>query len=436
MDKSYEKIHKVLRQRIGLDITTIGNTIIDKAIESRMKSCSAESIEDYYLLIHEKESELTSLLEASVIPETWFFRDDRPYEIIFRKAIKHHSDKKPKPFRILSLPCSSGEEPYSIAMHLLSKGIPQDLFYIDASDVSQLAIDQAINGDYGKKSFRGDIQDTYIKNYFTQSDLHYKINNNIKKQINFHTANILIEDSYKEKYYDIILCRNLLIYFDQETKIRAFENLTKYMKDDGLLFIGHSEFGSIPDNLLINTGYKNAFALRKKAHNEQHQRTFKSINPLNHLNTVRKQISTLKPANITRKNIIKTTKKASNFIKSLAPAGSRNNNENIDDMTIRAKKLADAGDSIQAETLCRDILKIDQTKSDILYLLAMIQFSKGSLTEAESSFRKVLFLNPDHYESLLHMEIILKKSGNDKAANLFHKRAERAHALNNPSEES
>ena len=135
------EIEDLLRKTIGLKITSIGKANLERSIQRRMKSLAIDDKDAYIKKLKASSLELKELIEEVVVPETWFFRDSEPFKamiqyLITRWAPKHAHD----PFKILSIPCSTGEEPYSLAISLLSAGWPPEKFSIHAVDISHRSI--------------------------------------------------------------------------------------------------------------------------------------------------------------------------------------------------------------------------------------------------------------------------------------------------------
>jgi len=411
MDTALNQIKLMVKNSIGLDSSTIGDTTIEKIILQRMHQCEIKQFKDYLQHITHSQQEFNDLLETTVIPETWFFRDIRPYEFIHKHIQKQLLSNKSAHFKILSIPSSTGEEPYSLTMYLLDKGITESSFTIDAIDVSQRALQLAQNAIFGKNSFRGKHYHAYQHKHFSRDGDFYQLNQNIRDKTTFHNLNILHkQQSFKYKF-DFILCRNLLIYFDSDTKLNAFNNLSELIKDDGYLFIGHSEFGAIPDNLFQNTGFGQAFALIKHSHSDYKEKPFvtgQKNNPDKNIKPTTKKKSTHKNSSF-KKLIIDTTDKKQTIDK--------------DQILLQVRELANAQNFTEAKAHCQLYTKSFGEDIDILYLLGLISSSENNDSDAETHLRKGLFLEPKHYDSLIHLSLILEKKGDIKNATLFKKRA-------------
>src|SRR5262249_51536192 len=142
---------------------------------------------------------------------------------------------------ILSAPCSTGEEPYSLAMALLDAPVPRSQFTIDAVDLSVRALDRAKQAIYGKNSFRGKAV-AFRDRHFAQTGDVFKLHDAIHECVSFYQGNLLEEKFLvNHKPYDFIFCRNLLIYFDRATQKLALRKLHQLLSPSGVLFVGPAE---------------------------------------------------------------------------------------------------------------------------------------------------------------------------------------------------
>ena len=159
----------LLRHSIGVNPDAIGPEVIARAVRQRMVQCNTSDLQTYLERIQTSEQELHALIEAVVVPETWFFRDQMPFAYLGRYVMAEWlPTHQHAVFRVLSLACSTGEEPYSIAMALLDSGLAPQHVRIDAVDISHTALRQARRAVYGSHSFRGnDLQ--FRERYCEQS---------------------------------------------------------------------------------------------------------------------------------------------------------------------------------------------------------------------------------------------------------------------------
>lgn len=157
---AFNHIKKMLKKNIGLHADTVGVSSIERAISHRMSHVGVSTASSYYSLIKKDKKELGELIEEVVVPETWFFRNKSPFEAL-RECVVEMGFVNGKfgnadPLKILSLPCATGEEPYSIAMALLDSGLSENDFHVYGVDVSKRALTKARRAIYGQHSFRED----------------------------------------------------------------------------------------------------------------------------------------------------------------------------------------------------------------------------------------------------------------------------------------
>jgi chemotaxis protein methyltransferase WspC len=138
------RIEDLLRRTIGMDAESIGSASIERAVRLRMRSLGLRELEDYEHLLEEPGPEWNELVESLVVTETWFFRDPAVLAAFVRLVVEDWLPAHPAvPLRLLSIPCASGEEPYSLVMALLDAGVAPERFLIDAVDISARALARA-----------------------------------------------------------------------------------------------------------------------------------------------------------------------------------------------------------------------------------------------------------------------------------------------------
>jgi chemotaxis protein methyltransferase WspC len=210
------RIAELLEAGMGLHPASIGMAGVERAVAERVRALGLAGADAYWDALHSMPGERQALIEAVVIPETWFFRDPAAFGAMAREAMA-----RPGPLRILSLPCSTGEEPYTIAMALLDAGLPAERLRIDAIDISTRALDLARLGLYGRNSFRGaDL--TFRDRHFTAEGRDWRLRDTVRAPVHFAQGNVIAPDFLASAApYDIIFCRNLLIYFNPATQQRV-----------------------------------------------------------------------------------------------------------------------------------------------------------------------------------------------------------------------
>src|SRR5439155_10482889 len=183
-------IESLLRKEIGLDAVSIGSSAIERTVRLRMKNLGLKNSNDYARLLDASRAELDELVEAIVVTETWFFRDRDPFNAFLRLAIEWLGKHPTGTLRVLSVPCSSGEEPYSLAITLLDAHILPDRFVINAVDISTHAVARAKQAVYGKNSFRGK-ELAFRDRYFRQNKDAYELNRHVRECVQFFRDNLL-----------------------------------------------------------------------------------------------------------------------------------------------------------------------------------------------------------------------------------------------------
>ena len=261
-------IATLLNQHVGFDAQIMGDRKLARAVEQRRVTCGSADLDAYVNVLQTSSQEFNALVEQLVIPETWFFRDRKPFDFLVN-FVRSEWLLKPNAtrLRVLSVPCSTGEEPYSIAIALLEAGLPAKRFSIDAMDISSLAIDNAQRALYGKNSFRGEDwveRKRYFKPVAEQRSAdRYELDPLVRQVVNFRQGNLLHLNATTPLKYDIIFCRNLLIYLDNSACQKILSTLHLLLSAQGLLFVGASETGKVPSARFSYLRQSFTFAYRK-----------------------------------------------------------------------------------------------------------------------------------------------------------------------------
>lgn len=187
---------------------------------------------------------VNDIVEAMTTNETSFYRDNTPFNIFKETVIPYYKSKigqAPK-LRIWCAAASSGQEPYSLAMLLKEEAasLPGWTFEIIATDISHEILEQAKNGVYTQFEVQRGLPITHLMKYFTQNGDKWTISDDIKKMVQFKYFNLL-DSMAALGTFDIVFCRNVLIYFDQPTKKDVMERAHKQMTNNGFFFLGGAE---------------------------------------------------------------------------------------------------------------------------------------------------------------------------------------------------
>ncbi len=401
-----------LKDAMGLHAPTVGMMTISSAIDSRMRACTIENDAHYLAHLMSTPNEMKELIEEVLIPETWFFRENQPYEYV----LKYFKEAPNKKINILSIPCSTGEEPYSIAMMLMDNHISVDLFNIDAVDIGEKNIAKAKKGQYRKNSFRAEDL-SFMDKYFHEENNLFNLAGFVKNKVTFHCNNVLSESfDLGVSHYDIIFCRNLLIYFDTDTQLKMFSTLDRMLKPEGILIIGHAETIQNSNGLFVPAINSKSYVYVKKdnldkslPHIQKTRRTMSTNIP----NKKSKEQPRAKPFSSSIKNEINPQNKSSNT--------KRVSNENLD----LAFKLADEGKLDDALNICNEFIDSHVESSKAYYLSGVIHDTKGDQDKANRLLHKAIYLDPNNVEALVHLSLLAEQRGEINEANRYKERAQR-----------
>ncbi|WP_297527399.1 CheR family methyltransferase [Thiohalobacter sp.] len=408
---SLERITRLLQRTMGLNAASVGRLAIARPAETRMQALGLPNLSAYADRLESDGAELERLIEAVVIPETWFFRDSAPFEALARLLQERIAAHPGRAQRILSLPCSTGEEPYSIAMLATDLGLPASKVTIDAVDISEQNLCNARRGRYRDNAFRVDDL-SFRDRHFRAVEDGYELDAAVRARVRFRCANLFDPDFARDRErYDIIFCRNLLIYFDRETQARAITILESLLLEDGLLFIGHAESGALARRAFVPLKHPRSFAFRRGTAPTRDSsppvparpRPWKPWKP-------RRQPTP--PATLAQAAHPQATRAA-------APPAP-------DERLADARALADEGHLAEAAQLCEEVLAERHDAVDAYLLLAVIRNTAGEPDDAEALLRKALYLDPGHCEALALLALLLERGQRHEEALGVRRRLERS----------
>ncbi|MEJ2180234.1 MAG: CheR family methyltransferase [Gammaproteobacteria bacterium] len=422
----FPSIKKLLHQKIGLNASSVGDSSIERAIKHRIEANKLSDVKSYYELLLANSNELAELVEEVVVPETWFFRNNTPFDAFQEYVTKTIVPKLEvsEKIRILSIPCSTGEEPYSAAICLHRAGIALDRIAIDAVDISKRALTKARRAIYGRNSFRGvdeGLQDRYFKN----GGAGYRLIEEIREIVNFKQGNFLIGPlSAEANYYDAIFCRNLLIYFDRETQKQALDKLHRALKERGALFVGHAETSQVAKDLFVQLYSARSFGYVKVSESNRRKTKRALQMPQNIPDQWESVFNQL--AKLTSTKAQTGRAKSENRTKSTKPTKAEKTEAFVPKVSLRSvERLANQGKYSDAIELCMIYLKQNPESADGYYMLALVKDLNGESVEAGSLLRKAIYLNPNHEQALVMAALLAEKNGDIEAALSYKRRAKR-----------
>lgn len=250
-EEEFRLLRDLVYAHCGLWFDDQNSYLLEKRLSRRMAANQFKTFREYYQFLRfnrKRDQELEEIMDLLTTNETYFFREEYQLkafvdEIVPELTTLRAAKGSMKRLRIWSAGCSTGEEPYTIAMLLLEQEQLADWsIEVIGTDISQRVLQHARRGIYGASAFR--VTDTHFRQkYFDQqSDGNYRINDRVRQLVSISHLNLL--DSARMRMlgtFDLIFCRNVIIYFDLAAKKKVVESFYQVLRDSGFLLLGHSE---------------------------------------------------------------------------------------------------------------------------------------------------------------------------------------------------
>ncbi|PAW79390.1 MAG: hypothetical protein B9S32_02280 [Verrucomicrobia bacterium Tous-C9LFEB] len=389
-----------LAQRIGLEAHSVGLPGIEAALQERMLALQMTDIGAYRDLLLANTEEQNALIEQVVVPETWFFRDQAPFDFLAVHARKQWGDFSPAtPLRLLSLPCSTGEEPYSIAMTLLDAGNAPESFHIDAVDVSHEALHRARVARYSPHDFRGKNLDVLQRHFSEVTPDCFDLLPRVRDTVRFaHGTFQQFPFPEIPGSYHAIFCRNLLIYLNATWRKQAVELFRKLLRPDGILFIGHADAFSDLSAHFSMARNASAFAYYPK--------------------------DAPPPAPSRRVNLPPTDSVAT-LVTPMTPI----HKPPLSALLSEMKEAIERQDGETAHSIGQAALSHTRIHPELYYLLGEAHELRQDMAAAKDAWQKSLYLFPRHLNSLQRLKDLLEKEGDHTAAARLEARIRRVQSL-------
>lgn len=248
-DDELALLNELLTAELGIRFPEHKREILESRLKPRMQQLRLRSFLDYYVLLQHDagngRGEVNRLPELVTNNESYFFRETYQFDALFSAAVDElkAAARETQQLRFLSAGCSSGEEPYTLNIHARENQYRMFGYdvRIDGVDVNAARIATAESGEFGRASMRG-TSGEQIERYFSTASETFVLKPPYRKGVSFRVGNLLREETYGTAgSYDVIFCRNVLIYFSEESVGVMLERFHRALRPDGLLFLGHSE---------------------------------------------------------------------------------------------------------------------------------------------------------------------------------------------------
>jgi chemotaxis protein methyltransferase CheR len=245
-DEEFRRFCEFFYRRTGMTFGEAKRYYVDRRLRDRMVATSSESFSDYFGRLLANPSEVELLINAFTVNETYFYREDHQFRCLTSAMLERVTARKPRggTIRIWSLPCSTGEEPYSLAIWLLENWDRVDDWDIEilGSDIDTEALRAAEAGIYPDRSLMR-LSPYLVGRYFTRLDEgRHRLAEALRGSVRFSRVNVMDQEAMaRHGSFDVIFCRNMLIYFDEASRREAADNIYDCLLPGGFVCLGHTE---------------------------------------------------------------------------------------------------------------------------------------------------------------------------------------------------
>ena len=249
-DAEFGRFRELVEAEVGIHLSSVKQALVNARLLSRIRELGLSTFHEYYeRVIASPHDELVRFINAICTNETRFFREPAQFEHLRRNlsaAWRREADagRRPRRVRVWSAACSSGEEPYSLAMGLLTWLPPDWSVEIVASDISTKVLDRALGAIYPMERLHeipGELHKRFLLRGTGSQAGSFRIAPIVRNVIRFQRENLISSDFAPLGRFDLILCRNVLMYFKPETRRAVLARQLRQLDNEGQLFVGHSE---------------------------------------------------------------------------------------------------------------------------------------------------------------------------------------------------
>ena len=398
-------LRELVQQQTGMHLPA---ATVARAARNRVSMLGNVQRGAYLARVEQDPDELAALIELLVVPETWLFRDPEAFAAASTFAVARHRTVRRR-LKILSLPCATGEEPYSLAMALLDAGMDGTQFNIDGIDISTVALERARAATYGRNAFRN-ADNRFRDRYFTPGEHGHCLLPAVQALVRFRHGNLFdLDAGVATLGYDIIFCRNLLIYFEEPMQQRALTILDRLLDDQGMLFSGYAEFPVFVRHGFVSAQLHGAFAVRKAACAPA------AVLPTVPRRTGAQTETQFQPPCTSAVRSVGMKRPADRT----PPASGTVTQARSDDPVAQARSLANRGALDAAMAQLQVCLARWPELASAHALLGTIHARLGHAAAAGTCLRHALYLEPNDYEVLCQLALLADQRGDpDRAAGL------------------
>lgn len=407
---SRDRLLALLGERIGVDPASLGDRVMDDALAEAQRQLGAATLDELAARVALDRVALTQLIEQVIVGETWFFRVPQQFDDLVRFA--RTIARRRRPLRILSLPCASGEEAWSVAISLREAGLGADDFEVLGVDVSPQLIARATAGEYRGSAMRiPAARDPWLLPVAGGVSVAPELRRNVSFRVGNALEPTILAD---EPPFDVAFCRNLLIYLTRDAREQVLSTLRRVLTQPALVLAGQAEVLTA-----ITTGFT----------------PMPQASPLSYLFAAQVAPALLAGTPAVSTAFPATT--APHKTHAVQPARRMPVMLTAVDATLLvptetgvalAQQLADAGDLHAARGACKTHLRALPQDIGAHLLLGIVEIARGDLEAADEAFARVLFLDHHHQDALERRAMLAEHRGRLNEARRLRARAGRSRA--------
>ncbi len=440
-------ILELMRTRLGLDASSLGERVLDDACADARRSLGVRSDAELYHRVLVDSVAFAQCSECFVVPESWFFRTAEQFDDLVRFA-REHLQRGHRPLRILSLPCAAGEEAYSAVITLLEAGFRPEQIDVLGIDVSHVTVARAQVGVFRQNALRGT---SLVPIWMQVGEEGFSVALAVRGCTRFRQGNALDPLLlHNEAPFDVIFCRNLLIYLHLDARQRVMTTLLGALQTPGLILAGQAEVLSSLSGQLqpLEGGCPLSFVRRAAAAVAAADSVSRSADL--DLPTARRRVEQAKSISAVEHGRSKDSvtkfqvalrpeaKPAANGAadeRANTPDGGQIVGERDSNPLTEAHRLADAGHTGQARERCLQWLSKHPADVDAYFLLGLLESANGATDAADRAFTRVLYLDRNHLDALQQRIGLAQRRGANEQADELRARAARLRSRASPANE-
>lgn len=416
----YPSIQRWLLENTPLEPALLDGPGFESLLDHRLAFLEVD--EPGYLDLLSTTGEPAHLLAGIAVPETWFFRYPHSYRFL-EEFLRARLASGRRSLAMASIGCATGEEPFTMAMIALHSGWPPESVSITAIDANPIALNRAADPRYAASSFRSEIP-AWAADFLIHEESGVSIVPRVRAMVRFHQVDAMsLATPAGFSAFDVIFCRNLLIYLKPAARAVLLDRVYGALVDDGLLFVGHAETLLCARPGLRPLTAEHTFCLQRCDH-------VPTPEPMRAAPMPAMAPPTIRAGRDIRRSLNQPLPVSRYPTSPREPGVARPESiPTIDD----ARRLADAGQNDQCERILRSLLQRGGPTPEALELLGLIRLSAGDTAEARTCFEQAVYLDPARTASILQLAMIYEKRGDQRRADVYWTRARRIASEQNAS---